>query len=103
MGKNGFLDRINQQKEYEMECQRRYLVQLHKDLMRIAANRRFGFGAKRGQELVDEFEKTLLWYADLTIEDAKSDKCLVYMKEKVDEQLRAICGEDFVPWEERYI
>ena len=68
----------------------------------IAANAEFGFGPERLKRLSDAYDATFMEYATVTLDDAKSDKQLWYTKGKVDQELKRICGEHFVPWEERY-
>lgn len=39
----------------------------------------------------------------MIVDDSKDDVEFVYTKAKVDEQIKAIVGEEnFAPWEERY-
>lgn len=38
----------------------------------------------------------------MMFEDQQDDKEFVYTKARVDRRLKEICGEHFVPWEERY-
>lgn len=41
--------------------------------------------------------------ARMVVDDQKDDKEFVYSKSKIDEQIKAIVGdENFKPWEERY-
>ena len=52
--------------------------------------------------LLHTFDKVFTEYAEMTIQDAKTDKEIWYAKEKLDARLREICGEHFAPWDERY-
>lgn len=103
MGKpNDFLSRIQRAHEHEMREQRRFVLQQCKDMMLIAANEAFGFGADRLKRLSDAYDEVFLEYARVVVDDAKSDKEIWYTKEKFDQRLREICGEHFIPWDERY-
>ena len=54
----------------------------------------------------NEFDKLYESYplnlAQMTLDDAECDRQIVYTKAKVDERLKEICGEHFVPCEDRY-
>lgn len=41
-------------------------------------------------------------YAQMCVDDAADDPEIVYTKEKMDRALRAACGENIRPFEERY-
>ena len=79
-----------------------FAIQQAKDMMLIAVGDAFGFGPDRAKRLSDAFDKAFTDYATLTLDDAKADKDIWYTKAKIDERLKEICGEHFVPWEERY-
>lgn len=79
-----------------------FAIQQAKDMMLIAAGDALGFGPERAKRLSDAFDKAFTDYATLTLDDAKSDKDIWYTKAKIDERLKQVCGEHFVPWEERY-
>lgn len=99
---NPFLAQIKENHERDMRFMREFTIQQCEDMMIIAANRAFGFGADRAKVLVNEYRAVLLEYAKMTLDDAKDDKQIWYTKGKVDDQLKQICGDWFVPWEERY-
>ena len=52
----------------------------------------------------DEFSDldTFMAYAQMCVDDAVDDPEIVYTKEKMDRALRAACGENIRPFEERY-
>lgn len=77
-------------------------TQMCMDAAMIAANEVFNMGPTRCKDFADAFSEALCSTAETTVEDAKSDKKLWYTKEKLDERLKKICGEHFVPWEVRY-
>ena len=45
---------------------------------------------------------TFMAYAQMCVDDAVDDPEIVYTKEKMDRALRAACGENIRPFEERY-
>lgn len=100
--KNDFLSRMQAQYELAMQKQRRFCLQQSRDMMLIAAHDEFGFGQDRLRRLASAFDAVFLEYAQMVVDDAKGDKAIVYSKEKVDQRLKEICGDDFVAWEERY-
>jgi hypothetical protein len=61
---------------------------------------------QRKGEKLSEFQNAFVKYAheiaEMTLEDAKSDKSIDYTKGKVDEKLKELLGDDFIPWEKRY-
>ena len=82
--------------------QRLFTIQQCKDIMLIAANDAFGFGAERARRLSDAFDKAFYDYAIQTLRDAKDDKEIAQTKYIIDKRLKEICGDYFVPWEGRY-
>ena len=73
--------------------------QLMVDILTIVLNREFGFGAKRLRRMWDTFSKMHDDFVTIWNEDSKD---IEYTKQVMDRELKAICGEYFVPWEERY-
>ena len=102
MPKNDFLRKMQAQKELEIQRQRLFSFQWCADAAILAANDVF---QRKGEKLV-EFHKAFDEYArmiaQMTLDDAKADKSIVYTKEKLDGRLKELLGDDFVPWEERY-
>lgn len=81
---------------------RHFAKQFVVDCAVIAANETFGAGAKRAPEYLDTLYRVMDELADLTLSDAKDDKEVLYMKAKLDERLKPLLGENFVPYDERY-
>lgn len=77
-------------------------TQMCMDAAMIAANDVFNMGPTRCTDFANAFSEALNTIAKTTVDDAKSDKSLWYTKDKLDERLKKICGEHFVPWEVRY-
>lgn len=100
--KNPMLAGIEARHQRELSASRIFTVQQSKDMMLIAAHEAFGFGPERAKILADTFDEVFREYAIATLEDAKYDKEIWYTQDKLDQKLKEICGEHFVPWEERY-
>lgn len=102
MPKNDFLRKVQAQKELEIQRHRQFTIQWCADAAILAANEVF---QRKGEKLVEfnnAFAKYAKMIAEMTLDDAKDDKSIVYTKEKVDGRLKELLGDDFVPWEERY-
>ncbi len=99
---NAFLAKMQAKAEIECALQRRFTLQQAADMMLIAANEAFGFGPDRLHRLLLAYQNAWGEYADLAWDDAKSDKDIEYTRAKIDEKLKQICGEHFMPWDERY-
>ena len=84
------------------EAQRRFTIQQCADMMLIAAHEAFGFGPERLRRLMETYQTVFDEYADMALEDGQTDKDIEYTKGKLDRALKSICGDWFVPWEERY-
>jgi len=102
MAKNAYLTKLQAQIDRQMHFQRKFTTAWCADAAIMAANEVF---QRKGKKLV-EFHNAFVKYsheiAEMTLEDAKGDRSLEYTKAKVDQRLKEILGEDFVPWEERY-
>ena len=96
------LARRDAEQAKRMRAMREFVIQQCDDVLLIAAADAFGFGAKRLVKLHEAFVDTFLEYADMVQYDSKDDKETVYSKEKVDERLHKLLGDEFSPWEERY-
>ena len=101
-GQNKLIAKMESYVQARLMQERLFTIQQCKDIMLIAANEEFGFGADRAKRLGDAFDREFYKYANLTIEDAGADKSIEYTKAKIDSALERICGEYFTPWAERY-
>jgi len=99
MRKSGYLQRLEQAKEKELLNTLRFTRQLITDVSLVALNSAFGFGADRLKKFTDEMLRVYEEYADIWNADSKDTE---YSRELLDRKLAQICGEYFVPWEERY-
>jgi hypothetical protein len=102
MGKSGFLAKMQAQKAADIKFHRYFTMQWCADAAILAANEVFHRRGKTLVEFYNAFIRNAHEIAQMTLEDAQADKSLDYTKVKLDEQLKAILGEDFQPWEERY-
>jgi len=99
MAKNAYAAYI-QRTVYQQVVQARAThTQMCLDAALIAANDVLQLGPGRAKEFADAFSKTLTEIANMAVDDTKD---LEYSKAKLDERLKQICGENFVPWEGRY-
>lgn len=102
MKKSSFIQRMQEQKAYEIKWHREFTIQWCADAAILAANEVF---QRKGEKLV-EFNNTFAQYAkmiaEMTLDDARGDKSIVYTKEKVDGRLKELLGDAFVPWDDRY-
>lgn len=100
--KNAFLARQEARTRALCNEQRLFTIQQCADMLLIAANRAFGFGPVRLRRLLNEYQTVFNEYACMALDDGADDPDIIYTRAKVDEALRRICGEWFVPWEARY-
>ncbi len=93
---------MQEQKAYDIQRHRAFTIQWCADADIMAANEVF---QRKGEKLV-EFNNTFAQYAkmiaEMTLDDARDDKSIVYTKEKVDGRLKELLGDAFVPWDDRY-
>lgn len=104
---NTYVQLLNAQKQiaalqYEVERMKGFTLQQSLDMALITLHNAFGFGPERCRKFEDEFRETFLDYARMCVEDGEDDWEIVYTKEKVDRALRAACGDDILPFDERY-
>ena len=99
VSKNAYLAKVKAQREYEIARARLFTIQQCKDMAIIAAAQTFGLGPDRVKRFSDTYDKVFTEYAIMVQEDTKD---IEYSKYKVDEALKAVCGEYFAPFDERY-
>lgn len=76
-----------------------FFTQLTADCALIALNRAFGFGPDRLMRFCEELHSSRDEVIDIWNEDCKDRQ---YAMDKLDEALQQICGDNFIPWKERY-
>lgn len=86
----------------EVERMKGFTLQQSLDMALITLNLEFGFGPERCAAFEAAFRQTFMDYARMCVEDGASDDEIWYTKEKVDRALRRACGEDILPFDERY-
>lgn len=86
----------------EVERMKGFTLQQSLDMALITLNTEFGFGPERCAAFESAFRQTFMDYARMCVDDGESDDEIWYTKEKVDRALRRACGEDILPFDERY-
>lgn len=77
-------------------------LQFAQDAAMIAANEVLQMGPKRAPEFANKMREVVNEIADVMLADQKDDEKFAYTRGVVDRRMKKICGENFVPWEERY-
>ena len=97
--KNAYAKKLQAVMDTRLARQQMIDMQMAKDAALIAAAEVFHMGPGRVPAFSAAFDQALHDIAAMTVEDTKD---MEYTKTKLDQRLRQICGEHFVPWEERY-
>lgn len=84
------------------QAKMRMTLQLAQDAAMIAANEVLQMGPKRAPDFAAVMRDTVNEIAGLMQADQKDDEKFAYTRGAIDRRLKKICGENFVPWEERY-
>ena len=90
------------QLEFDNYVLKGFTMQQCLDIAHIALHKEFGFGPVYQQRFEKAFRQVFVDYAELCVTDGKDDQEIVYTKECVDRSLRAACGDDILPFDERY-
>ena len=77
-------------------------LQIAQDAAMIAANEVLQMGPKRAPDFAAVMRDTVNEIAGVMLKDQKDDEKFAYTRGVIDRRLKKICGENFVPWEERY-
>lgn len=103
MKQSGFLAKIEARHKREMEevelSTLRFTRQVMMDCLAISLNEVCGFGAERIKTVLDSVAENYAEFADLINADTDDQD---YSWSKLDKKLKQICGDYFVPFEERY-
>ena len=91
-----------QQLQHDNHVIKGFTVQQCLDVALLALHNEFHFGPKMTARFESAFLDTFMAYAQMCVDDAADDPEIVYTKEKMDRALRAACGENIRPFEERY-
>lgn len=99
---NAYLARQKMRHDMDMRYQREFTIQQCGDMMLIALNDAFGFGADRLHKMEEVYSDVFREYAEMAIADGRDDPSIEYTRAKLDAKLKQIMGEYFRPWEDRY-
>ena len=108
MGKpNTYVQLLNAQKEIrqlkiDIEFMKGFTLQQSLDIALLTLHNDFGFDPDRNAKFEEAFRKTFVEFAQMCVDDGRDDADIVYTKEKMDRMLRAACGDDILPFDERY-
>ena len=97
--KNAYAKKLQAVMDTRLARQQMIDMQMAKDAALIAAAEVFHMGPGRVPAFSAAFDAALHDIAKMTVEDTKD---MEYTKTKLDQRLRQICGEHFIPWGERY-
>lgn len=104
--KNDLLRRLETKAELKYaalyQAKMRMTLQLAQDAAMIAANEVLQMGPGRAKEFALAFTEAVNDIGTMMFEDQQDDEKFAYTRVVVDRRLKKICGENFVPWEERY-
>ena len=87
---------------YRLEMMKGFTLQQSLDMAQIALHEKLGFEPERNAKFAAAFWETFLEYAALCVGDGADDPEIVYTKDVVDRMLREACGDDILPFDERY-
>ena len=87
---------------YRLEMMKGFTLQQSLDMAQIALHEKLGFGPERNAKFAAAFWETFLEYAALCVGDGADDPEIVYTKDVVNRMLREACGDDILPFDERY-
>ena len=103
MKQSGFLAKIEARHRRELEEAEintlRFTRQVMMDCTAIALNEKCGFGPERIKTIMDAVAENYAQFAEIINADTDDQD---YSWTKLDKKLKQICGEYFVPFEERY-
>lgn len=99
MAKNALAKRINRAVRVGVVDGRAIHTQMCLDAAMMAANDVFNMGPSRCESFRAAYSKYLSEIATMGIQDTSD---LEYTKDTIDRRLQQICGDKFVPWDERY-
>lgn len=85
-----------------LDIMKGFTLQQSLDVACVSLNEEFSFGPVYNARFEKRFRKKFDDYALLSIDDAKDDEEMVYTKTKLDDALRIACGDDILPFDDRY-
>lgn len=96
---SAYLKRLQAQKEAEQRKSNVHALQMGLDVAVLALAREFGFGPERLNRFRNRYQEVWDEYTDLISGDTDD---LDYAYAKMDDALKAVCGEYYSPREQRY-
>ena len=103
MKRSGYLQRVRRDVDRQLMEARSIHTQMCLDAAMIAAHDVLQLGPGRAEDFCVAYRDAINDMARRVVDDQMDDPEFVYAKAKIDEQVRAIVGEDkFQPWEVRY-
>lgn len=104
--KNPMLERIEMtyRLKYRLLFERRidWILQLAQDTAMITANEVLGLGKGRSRRFAEAYIENIKDAVMMIKDDQDEDKFFDYAKGTIDGRLAKVCGDEFVPWEQRY-
>ena len=88
--------------QYHIDYMKGFTMQQCLDVAQIANHLEFEHGPEEAARFKRRFKDTFLECADLCVEDGAADEEIVYTKDVMDRALREACGDDILPFDERY-
>lgn len=86
----------------ELYAERLFTLQYAEDALLLAAGSEFGFGESRAYRLAEAYKAQVMRISGMIYKDSKDDEDVVYGRQKIDDELRQVCGKYFCPWDTRY-
>lgn len=100
---NALLARLEAGYAAKYAAMRHMMLQMSYDAACIAAHEVLQMGPGRADKFKEVYQAAINEIAGMVVEDGRYDKEITYAKEKLDQRIRPIVGEqNFVPWDERY-
>lgn len=79
-----------------------WILQLAQDNAMITANETLGLGKGRARKFAEAYMENIRDAVMMIKDDQGEDKFFDYAKGTIDKRLKKVCGDEFVPWDDRY-
>ena len=96
------LEQIIRDLHYHIDYMKGFTIQQCLDIAQLSNHREFGHGPVNQKRFETRFKNIFFEYAELCVSDGKDDETIEYTKSVMDRNLRAACGDDMRPFDERY-
>lgn len=97
--KNAYAVKLTEQRRRESAERSIFTLQMASDAAILAANQVFGAGPKRAKQFHETMQQIFFEIVKMTTEDTTD---IEYTKQRLDEALHRVLGENFQPWDKRY-